>query len=120
MCLQLEHEKFVLVIDYLIVSFIAKCSDLTGQNMYNLRDLQRFVVKDRDYKKLSFAILGLGVFGLFFSIVLFPQIGYHVFKWVSTQVHTYLWIIQALLLFVLVNVRRRAIFFPLCQSLTGQ
>lgn len=51
---------------------------------YGLKSLKNYVVKDRDYKKLAFALLGLGVFGLFFSVILFPQVGYHVFKWVST------------------------------------
>lgn len=46
-------------------------------------DLKNYVVKDRDYKKIALVLLGLGVFGLFFSVVLFPQIGLHVFKWVS-------------------------------------
>lgn len=51
--------------------------------IYGLKHLKNYVVKDRDYRKVALAILGLGVFGLFFSVVLFPQIGLHVFKWVS-------------------------------------
>lgn len=68
-----------------LIQFIAQSRCETKKNMkfYGLKSLKNYVVKDRDYKKLAFVLLGLGVFGLFFSVILFPSVGYHVFKWVS-------------------------------------
>lgn len=53
--------------------------------MKGLKHLKNYVVADRDYKKIAIALPFIGLFGLFFSVVLFPIVGFHVVKWVSTR-----------------------------------